>query len=195
MKYALRCFVKILGLRGIDILELLRIAINEREPSALHLHHDPVTLLECVVNVQQREVDARGLTGLHGGRLAEASAKFAPHDIAAHEFLKGSHVRRYRCDSGTRWSADVFGMDVDELDDPIGVRSARRDDKPRLDRTNHSDVFGERSALIRQNIRPVRRKSLILSHVVFIHVKPTIGNEGDWMLWIADIFVISGASP
>lgn len=128
-----------------------------------------------MVNVQHREVDVRGLTRLHGGRVAQAAAKFGAHHVAAHKLLKS-----------------VIGISIDDFDDPIGVRGARGDDEPRLKRTDHRNIVRERSGLIRQDIRAVRGKSLILSHVVRIHVKPVIANKGDRMVWIANIFVVDG---
>jgi hypothetical protein len=38
----LRGLHEVRGLGVVDILELLRVAVHQREPGALHLHHDPV---------------------------------------------------------------------------------------------------------------------------------------------------------
>src|SRR5688572_29876669 len=51
--------------REVDVRhERLRIAIDQREPGALDLHHQPMTLAEAVQHIQQLEADPRRLAGL-----------------------------------------------------------------------------------------------------------------------------------
>src|SRR5215472_13138930 len=53
---ALRSPVKIRCLGGEDVRhKRLRVAVVEREERGLHLHHDAMTRLECVVNHRQRK--------------------------------------------------------------------------------------------------------------------------------------------
>ncbi len=51
MVQALGCLFEILRPGLIDVLELLGIPVDEREPAALHLDHDAVTLLESVADI------------------------------------------------------------------------------------------------------------------------------------------------
>src|SRR5690242_6941645 len=53
--YPLRSFLEVGFTSLIDVHELLRITINQREPRTLNLHHDPVPAAKRVVNIGKRE--------------------------------------------------------------------------------------------------------------------------------------------
>src|SRR4051794_30704417 len=52
---ALRRLAEVLRLGGVNVGEGLRVAVGEREPGTLHLHHDLVPGPEGVAGVRQRE--------------------------------------------------------------------------------------------------------------------------------------------
>src|SRR5580765_6941237 len=67
---ALRRLAVVFGLREEDIVdEGLRIAIVEREPARLDLHHDPVTRQEDMIRVRQRETIGLHLVGWNRGGM------------------------------------------------------------------------------------------------------------------------------
>src|SRR5206468_665713 len=58
--------------------ELLRISIDEREPAALHLHLNPVTLAEAVILGVQVDDVLLHLVRRDGFRMLETFAESAP---------------------------------------------------------------------------------------------------------------------
>ena len=82
------------GLINID--ERLRVAVEQREPRALDLHHQPVTRPEDVADVVERKHDPRRLIGHERHGLLEAVAELAAEHVAAHQLLIAAetHVAR-----------------------------------------------------------------------------------------------------
>src|SRR6188474_2075953 len=62
---ALSGFLEIGLTRFVNVDKLLWIAIDEREPGALYLHHDSVANLKRVVHVRHCELNLRYLVGNH----------------------------------------------------------------------------------------------------------------------------------
>src|SRR3954452_15309257 len=95
--------------------EGLRIAVIEWEPARLHLHHNAVPGQKDVISgwqvepVQQRLARSNRLRGL------EALAIPTTKDIRRYHPLITAHLRL---------PGDFVGVDVDELDHPVGVGSA-----------------------------------------------------------------------
>src|SRR5260370_23538555 len=57
VEHLLRGLLEILSFGVGDVGEDLRIAVRQRQPGTLHLHHDPATATKRVVEVGHREVD------------------------------------------------------------------------------------------------------------------------------------------
>src|SRR5579864_5635433 len=57
-----------------NVLESLRIAIHQREPGTLQLHHDPMPAPKRVVDVRHRKIDLFDFSGCERFRLFEALA-------------------------------------------------------------------------------------------------------------------------
>lgn len=78
-----RCFVDVLNI-------LLRIAVDQRKPSALDLDHDSMSGFESVVNILQRDFDGGDFIRLEwfGGNeaVAEPSSEYLATD---HELVSG----------------------------------------------------------------------------------------------------------
>src|SRR5690348_15197432 len=72
-----------LGVR--DVEKLLRIAIHQREPGALDLHHDAVTGAESVQHVGHPELDLLLFAGREGLGVRQAVAELAAEGLAPHE--------------------------------------------------------------------------------------------------------------
>src|SRR5688572_10677132 len=89
--HAMRGFAEVFRLGSRDIHEGLRVTVHQREPGALHLHHDPMTAAERVEDVGNLEFDFRDFARLKRLRLLEAVAKFSAEDIAPHELLVAAH--------------------------------------------------------------------------------------------------------
>src|SRR6187402_185938 len=93
-KYPLRGLLKIGILCEEDIRhELLRIAVDEREPGALHLDHDPVSFLEHVV--VGRESDLVMLYRIRRNRLRlfKTIAITSAEDVARDHKFVSAHCR------------------------------------------------------------------------------------------------------
>src|SRR6266571_4690792 len=84
--------VRVLGLEDVGYV-LLRIAVDQGEPCALHLDHDLVPLAEAVVAPVQIELVLVYLVGRYRLRLLEALAEPGPNRLAADEELVAAHAR------------------------------------------------------------------------------------------------------
>ena len=83
---SLRCLPVVTGLGPEDVGdERLRIAVIEREPARLDLHHDSMAGQEHMVRVRQHELVGQRLIGLYGAGGFEALA------VAAAENVGGNH--------------------------------------------------------------------------------------------------------
>jgi len=113
---ALGGFAKIggLGPKGVRD-ESLRIAIVEREPGGLDLHHDAVAGQKNVIGGGEREAVEERLVWREGFRRFETFAVVAAKNVGGDHELIASHFRL---------RADFVGVKVDELDDPVGVSAA-----------------------------------------------------------------------
>lgn len=100
--------------------EGLRVAVVERKPTGLDLHHDAVAGVEDVVDVWQGEAVEQRFIGRDRLGGIEVLA------ISAAEDIRGDHelVTTHRGLAG-----DFVGIDVNQLDDPIGVGTAGRGDE------------------------------------------------------------------
>src|SRR5579883_2187422 len=131
--YAFGGWFEILGPRMRDISEGLRIAVYEREPGALDLHHDAVSFTKRVVEIGHFEIDLGHFAGHERLRLLPGVAKFGAHGFAPQELLITAHVKRRLTQdalvagAGFGRVGEVFGIDVDELYDKIGIRAGGRD--------------------------------------------------------------------
>src|SRR6202043_3687594 len=97
--------------------ETLRIAVVEGKPTRLHLHHDSVARKENVIGGRKAEAIQLLLTRRYWLRHIEPLAIAAPQDIARDHQLVTAHL----------WVApDFIRIHVDELDDEVAVRAARR---------------------------------------------------------------------
>ncbi len=120
---ALRRLPVVLGLRPEDARhEGLRIAVVEREPARLDLHHDPVPRQEHVVRRRQREAVDERLVGRERLGLLEALAVAAAEDVHRDRELVAAHLRL---------PGHLGRLDVDQLHHPVGVGAARGGDEVR----------------------------------------------------------------
>ena len=126
---AVRGFAEVLRFGRRYIYERLRVAVNQREPGALHLNHDAMAAAERVKDVGNREFDFSDFAGLEWLWLLEAVAEFATKNVAANELLVTAHGNM----SGV-WIrvGEVACVNINELDDPISVRAARRNVQSRF---------------------------------------------------------------
>ena len=107
---ALGGFLEVGWFRGVDVKELLRVTVDEREPGALDLHHDAVVAPECMVNVGHDIFDFRDLVWDERCRGGEAVTEFPAHHFAANELLIAGHDDV----SGIGiWIGGVGGIDID----------------------------------------------------------------------------------
>src|SRR5437016_9462150 len=114
----LRCLLKVFFARLVNVAKFLRIAVHEREPRALHLHHDAMTASEGVIGIRQDPFDLRHFSRFKRLGLREAVAELAPHGFAADQLLIAAHLNA-RCVRSGVWI--IAGINVDQFDDPIRV--------------------------------------------------------------------------
>ncbi len=165
-----RCRLEVRLGRRVDVRhERLRIAIDEREPGALHLNHQPVAFLERVKDVLQLIVDRRGLAGhewlWRDVSVAPARAK----DIALHELLEARELlARERRDGGRNVGVrrHAVRIDVDHLDDEVGVGAGGRDLERHADLSGEREIVLERRRLIDEHVGTRRGEALILGRIV-----------------------------
>src|SRR5262245_47977804 len=77
-----------------NLHELLRVAINNRKPAALYLHHDTVPPAKGVIDVGRLEVEGRYLPRHEGFGSLKAVAEFAAERFAAYQLLIAAHAHR-----------------------------------------------------------------------------------------------------
>ena len=80
--------LKVLGFGKINILDkFLRIAINQREPRALNLNHDPVSLFETMKYVEQFQVHLSRNADFKRCRMLKRISKPATYHLAPNHHL------------------------------------------------------------------------------------------------------------
>ena len=144
----------VLVLRLEDILDvLLRVAVDDREPCALHLDHDLVALLEDMVLVNQVNVELGHPVRDERLRLLEALVVAAAEHLAGDHELVAAHARLVGV---------LVGVDVDELDDPVAVGPRGRGEEAREDLARDGHVRAERLGLPAEHVGPVVDEALVL---------------------------------
>jgi hypothetical protein len=109
-------FLVIGGLGPKDVrYKCLRIAIVEREPARLYLHHDAVTGEEDVVCRRQSELIKQRLIGRDRFGVGQALAIAAAKDIGGNHQLIPAQFRI---------GCDFIGINIDHLHDPVRVGAA-----------------------------------------------------------------------
>ena len=132
--------------------EDLRIAIIQREPRALHLHHDAVPLLEAIRLRRNMHRVLEHPIGRDRLRMVECGPIAAAHDFSRDHQLVTAH------------SPVALGgvrVDIDEFDHPIGVAARRRREQPRAQIAGDHEVFLQRLRAPHENIRPSFDEPLI----------------------------------
>src|SRR5260370_42639245 len=112
------------ALRGLAIVVLvsqkyiwhkvLRIAIDYREPGALHLYHDAVSLQENMIVGGKADLVVRHRIRNDWRGFLQAVAIAPAQDIARDHQLVSAHLRI---------CCILFGIDVNQLHDPVAVRA------------------------------------------------------------------------
>ncbi len=145
---ALGRFLEIRLLGAVDVDKCLGVAVDQREPGALDLDHDLVTGAEGVGDVLQREIDRRRPGWETNGSGFDRLLRNLPRITSP----------RTSCWKPPNLTPDcvgvVVGIDVDQLDDPVGIGPGRRNEEPGLDRAGDRDILGELITLVDQDIGP-----------------------------------------
>ena len=131
---------------------VLWVAVSQREPRALHLHHDAVAAAEGVIDVWHGEVDLFDFSRRERLRLFKAVAEFSAEWLASHQLLISPH-RELRAGTSFRVCLGlpvgvillavrvISRIHVDQLHVPIGIRAAGRYEKSRRNRPRDGHVF------------------------------------------------------
>ena len=94
--------------------ELLRIAVDHREPAALHLYHDPVSFEERMVMRTDAEDEFCYSPWYERLRFFKALVIPSSHHLAGNHELISTHARVLRI---------LLRIDVNQFDDPVAVAS------------------------------------------------------------------------
>ena len=132
----LRRRLVVLRLRAVDIHVGLRIQVVRREPRALNVDHNAVPGLEGVIPIAKVDDNRSDLARHHRLRSFETIPEPPPHNFASEVHLETAHG-----DVAENAIRRIAGIDVDQLDDPIGVRSRGRDKNVRQDRTGDGEIL------------------------------------------------------
>src|SRR5271156_6091786 len=89
--YAYLCRGKLACRTPVDIYKLLRVAVYQRKPRALHLYHDAVAFFKGVGYIIERIFYFCYFIGFKRFGVGEAVAVTATHHIAAHQHLVAAH--------------------------------------------------------------------------------------------------------
>src|SRR5262249_1958615 len=116
--HSLDRFSVISGLGPEDIRnERLWVPVIQREPARLHLHHHAMTRKEDVVRGRQRKAIQQRLVGFDRFGPLQTLAITSTKDVRRDHQLITAQLRLARY---------LIGINIDELDDPIGVSTASR---------------------------------------------------------------------
>src|SRR5688572_30384779 len=91
VEYANRRLLKISFVRLINIHELLRIPVGQREPATLNLDHKSVTFFKRMCDIRKGKLYFFNFTGAECLWLFKAITVLATHDFASHKHLVASH--------------------------------------------------------------------------------------------------------
>src|SRR5690348_7795381 len=95
----------------IDVHVFLGIAVGQREPAALHLHHDAVAAAEGMADVGHGVIDFLHLAGRERLGFFVAVAEAAAHQLPAHELLVAAHLYAFWVWIGI---GEIVGIHIDQ---------------------------------------------------------------------------------
>ena len=137
-------------------------------------------------DIRHGELDGLDLAGRERHTLIEALPVAAAEGLAAHELLVAAHLHA----SGIRIRIrEVVRIDIDELDDEIGIGAGGGGVEDGLDRAGDGQVFLEHIAFVDQHIGALRGEALIGDHVVARHAQLNGVEIGHGTAGIADVFI------
>src|SRR5690349_13387536 len=87
VKNLLRRLLVLLRLGAVNIAKCLRIAVHQRKPAALELHHDPVSAAESVADVRHGPFHARDFVWLERFRAIIPISVLAAHRFSSNQLL------------------------------------------------------------------------------------------------------------
>ena len=84
-------FSEVLIPRFIDIHELLRVTVHQREPAALHLDHKLMAFFESMCDIRQGELYLLRFIRLKGYRRFKTLPELPSHDLSTNQHLVATH--------------------------------------------------------------------------------------------------------
>src|SRR5260221_10415344 len=151
--------------RLVNVLhKLLRVAIDQREPRALHLHHDPMSLQKDVVVRMQPDLVFQYTVRRNCFRLLEAAAKASPEYFGCDDELVPRSDGAIR-ETGRAWvylRLIVVRVNVNQLHHPVHVRAGGGSEQIGDDVADYSHVLAEGFGLPAQDVGPMIDETLVL---------------------------------
>ena len=127
----------------------LRIAIDKWEPRALHVYHNTMSSFERVQHIPQFKGNLGNLIGFERLGLFITFPETSPKYFRANQGLL------------SRFFFQIVRIDVDQLHNPIRIRSSSRNKEIGPDSSRQRNILLENVCLIHQYIRSPGSKSLV----------------------------------
>ena len=145
---------------------------------------------EGVVDIGHHPLHLFHLARSEGFGLGKAVAEPAAHGFAAHQLLIAAHVDP----GGIRLGIGIiFGIDIDQLDHPVGIGAAGGDEEGGGERAGEGHVGIEHIGLVGEHVGAGGGEALIFHHVLARHPRGLPADVGHGLGGIADVLVEFGA--
>lgn len=125
--------------------EFLRIPIDYREPAALDLDHQLMTLSKAMIDLVEVDDEFFHFARHQGFRMRKAFSEPAAEHFHGYRKLKSAHPEIILV---------IIGVNVDQLYNPIHVRARRTGKQMRPDIPGYRQIFPEWVHLKTQHVRP-----------------------------------------
>jgi hypothetical protein len=169
-----------LRLRNRD--EGLRIQVDQREPGALHLHHDAVAAAEGVVDVAEVVAERLDLARHEGSGFSKLLRNLPRSGLPRTSCWKPAVVAVGAPTSLPRLRAlagrILCRIDVDQLHHPVGIGAGGRDEQLRRHRAGDGHVLFQHLALVHQHVRAGGGEALVGHHVFLRHAGRRVADVG-----------------
>ncbi len=155
-----------------------------------------MTAPEGVVHLAQFILDGLDLARHEWFGLFIAVAELAAQRIAAHQLLEATQAYRGRADIAAPLpcrAREAGRVDIDQLDDPVGIGPTRGDEQLGRDRPGNRHILFQHGALVHQHVGPRGGKALVRHHVFARHAQRRVADVRHRARRVGHVFIETGA--